>query len=346
MPTAHAYIIDGPQGAFHKGTITRREPGPTEVLFDIKFAGICHSDIHTARQEWGPTIYPLVPGHEIAGIVAQVGSQVTKFKVGDRVGVGCFVDSCGHCEQCETGHEQWCDHAIYTYNDTGRDGRPTEGGYSSAITVEQDYICHIPDAISLEQAAPLLCAGITTYSPLRRWGAGVGKQVAIVGFGGLGHVGVKIAHAMGAEVSVISQTMAKQADGAAFGASHYYAASEPGTLKSLEQHFDIILSTISAGTDLTPYVKCLKIGGVFVNVGLPEYASQIELGELCFGNRVLAGSQIGGIAETQEMLDFCAAHGVVPQIEIIGGEDIDSAYDKVVNSAVRYRYVIDTATFA
>ncbi|MCL2464974.1 MAG: NAD(P)-dependent alcohol dehydrogenase [Micrococcales bacterium] len=346
MPTASAYIIDSPTGAFHPGTITRREPGPTEVLFDIKFAGICHSDIHTARAEWGPTIYPLVPGHEIAGIVREVGSGVTKFKVGDRVGVGCFVDSCGHCEQCDADHEQWCPHAIYTYNDRGRDGLPTNGGYSTAITVEQNYICRIPDAIPLEQAAPLLCAGITTYSPLMRWGAGPGKQVAILGLGGLGHVGVKIAHALGAEVSVISQTMSKEADGLAFGASHYYAAGVPGTLESLEQHFDIMLSTIAASTDLTPYVKCLKVGGVFVDVGLPEHKSEIELSELCFGNRILAGSQIGGIAQTQEMLDFCAAHQVVPQIEIISGADINAAYDKVVSSAVRYRYVIDTATIA
>jgi len=345
MPAARAYIIDSSTGSFHPGTIERRAPGPTEVLFDILYAGICHSDIHTARAEWGPTIYPLVPGHEIAGVVKQVGSAVTKFAVGDRVGVGCFVDSCGHCEQCDTHHEQWCPDAIYTYNDTGRDGVPTAGGYSTAITVEQNYICHVPDAVALEHAAPLMCAGITTYSPLKKWGAGPGKKVAIVGMGGLGHVGVKIAHAMGADVSVISQTMAKKADGLAFGASEYYAASEPGTLESLKKHFDLMICTVASSADLTPYIECLAIGGVFVNVGLPEFASKIDVGSLCYGNRIMAGSQIGGIAETQEMLDFCAAHDVAPQIEIIGGDDIDSAYDRVVSSAVRYRYVIDTASF-
>jgi len=345
MPNVNAYMIDSATSTFHKGVVTRREPGPTEVLIDIKFAGICHSDIHTARGEWGPATYPLVPGHEIAGIVTQIGSGVTKFTVGDRVGVGCFIDSCGDCAQCDLDREMFCDEAIFTYNDTGRDGLPTIGGYSKAITVEQDYVCRIANALPLDQAAPLLCAGITLYSPLRRWGAGEGKQVAIVGLGGLGHVGVKLAHAMGAEVSVISQTMAKEADGLAFGASHYYAISEPGVLKSLRRRFDLIISTVSTATDLTPYIACLTMGGVFVNVGLPEHKSEVDLGRLCVGNRILAGSQIGGIAETQEMLDFCAEHGVVPQIEVISGEDINDAYDKVVNSAVRYRYVIDTATF-
>ena len=345
MTDSKAFIIDSATAAFHPGTIVRREPGPTEVLFDIKFAGICHSDIHTAREEWGPAIYPLVPGHEIAGIVRAVGSAVTKFKVGDRVGVGCFVDSCGECDQCRAGHEQFCPTAIYTYNDKGRDGLPTAGGYSTAITVEQNYICRVPDSIALEHAAPLMCAGITTYNPLKRWGAGPGKQVAILGMGGLGHVGVKIAVAMGADVSVISQTMSKEADGLSFGAKHYYAAGEPGTLESLEQTFDLVISTVSSSTNLTPYVNLLKVGGVFIDVGLPQHRSEIELGQLCFGNRILAGSQIGGIAETQEMLDFCATHGVTPQIEVISGADINDAYNKVVASQVRYRYVIDTSTF-
>ena len=345
MPTARAYTIDSPTGAFHPTTIARREPGPTEVLFDIKFAGICHSDIHTARAEWGPTIYPLVPGHEIAGIVTQVGSDVTKFKVGDRVGVGCFVDSCGACDMCEAGSEQFCPDAVYTYNSVGRDALPTAGGYSTAITVEQDYVCRIPDSIPLDAAAPLLCAGITLYSPLKRWGAGPGKQVAVVGMGGLGHMGVKIAAAMGAEVSVISQTLSKQADGLAFGAKHYYATSEPGTLEGLAKHFDLIITTVAANTDMTPLVECLRVGGVLVDVGLPQHKSEILVNSLVHGNRILAGSQIGGIAETQEMLDFCGAHGLAPQIEIIAGDDINGAYDKVVNSQVRYRYVIDTSTF-
>jgi len=348
MPNARAYAVDSPTGAFHPTTIVRREPGPTEVLFDIRYAGICHSDIHTARGEWGPTLYPLVPGHEIAGVVTKTGPDVTKFKIGDRVGVGCFVDSCGHCASCQAGTEQFCSGpggAIFTYNNLGRDGLPTAGGYSTAITVEQDYVCHIPDSIPLDAAAPLLCAGITLYSPLKRWGAGPGKRVAIVGLGGLGHMGVKIAAAMGAEVSVISQTRAKEADGLKFGATHYYATSEPGTLPSLKRHFDLLITTVAASTDLTPYVECLDTNGVMVDVGLPEHESTIMMSSLVHGNKILAGSQIGGIAETQEMLDFCGSHGIAPQIEVISGDDITGAYDKVVNSQVRYRYVIDTSTF-
>ena len=347
MPTARAYAIDSPTGRFHPTTITRRDPGPTEIVFDIAFAGICHSDIHTARSEWGPAKYPLVPGHEIAGVVTQLGENVTKFAVGDRVGVGCFVDSCGQCTWCEAGYEQFCDgpgRAIFTYNSIGRDGVPTAGGYSTCITVEQDYVCRIPDALPLDAAAPLLCAGITTYSPLKRWGAGPGKRVAIVGMGGLGHMGVQIAAAMGAEVAVISQTRSKEEDGRRFGASEYYAVSEPDTLKNLRGSFDLMVSTIAAGTDLTPYINCLKPFAAFVDVGLPEHPVTLDVGALCHGNKILAGSQIGGIAETQEMLDFCAEHGLAAQVEVISGDKIDEAYDKVVASQVRYRYVIDTST--
>ncbi|HOC12391.1 MAG TPA: NAD(P)-dependent alcohol dehydrogenase [Propionicimonas sp.] len=349
MPEATAYAIDGPTGRFARTTITRREPGPTEVLFDIVYAGICHSDIHTARGEWGRVNYPLVPGHELAGVVREVGSEVTKFAPGDRVGVGCFVDSCGECEQCRAGDEQFCDGpggAIWTYNGTGRDGLPTAGGYSTCITVEQDYICRIPDSIGLQQAAPLLCAGITLYSPLKRWGAGPGKRVAIVGMGGLGHMGVQIAAAMGAEVAVISQTRSKESDGRRFGATEYYAVSEPGTLRSLRKQFDLIVSTVSADQDLNGLINCLKTGGALVDVGLPEHPVELNLGGLVGQRRVLAGSQIGGIAETQEMLDFCAEHGLAAQVEVITGADINAAYDRVVASDVRYRFVIDTATFA
>ena len=348
MPSARAYAIDSPTGHFHPTIIERREPGPTEVVFDIKFAGICHSDIHTARSEWGPTIYPIVPGHELAGVVTQVGSSVTKYAVGDRVGVGCFVDSCGKCELCQRGQEQFCtgtEPTVWTYNCIGRDGLPTAGGYSTCITVEQDYVCRIPDAIPLEKAAPLLCAGITTYSPLKHWGAGPGKRVAILGMGGLGHMGVQIAAAMGAEVAVISQTRSKEADGRRFGASEYYALSEPDTLKKLRGSFDLMLTTVAAAKDLTPFVNCLKVGAALVDVGLPEHPVTLAVRALCAGNKILAGSQIGGIAETQEMLDFCAAHGLAAQVEVIAGDQIDEAYEKVVSSQVRYRYVIDTSTF-
>jgi alcohol dehydrogenase (NADP+) len=349
MPQAVAYAIDSPTGRFTRTVIERRDPGPTEVLFDIAFAGICHSDIHTARSEWGPAHYPLVPGHEIAGVVAKVGSEVTKFAVGDRVGVGCFVDSCGSCAACQSGEEQFCEGpggAVMTYNSIGRDGLPTNGGYSSAITVEQDYVCRIPDGIELAQAAPLLCAGITMYSPLKRWGAGPGKRVAIIGMGGLGHMGVQIAAALGAEVAVISQTRSKEADGRRLGAVEYYATSEPDTLKSLRGSFDLIVSTISGDLDLTAFLGCLKVGGTLVDVGLPEHPVELNLRPLVVGRRNLAGSMIGGIAETQEMLNFCAEHGLGAVVEVIGGEDITEAYDKVVASKVRYRYVIDTATFA
>ena len=348
MPEVLAYATDDHNAEFHRTTITRREPGPTEIYFEIKYAGICHSDIHTARAEWGPAIYPLVPGHEIVGIVTKIGDQVTKFAVGDKVGIGCFVDSCRECEQCRAGHEQFCTtkpYTIWTYNSIGRDGLPTAGGYSQAITVEQDYVIRIPDEIPFDKAAPLLCAGITLYSPLKRWGAGPGKKVAIIGMGGLGHVGVQIAAKMGAEVVVISQTMGKKDDGLRFGASDYYATSEPERLRELRGSLDLMVSTVAAVADLDAMLKLLKPGGVLVDVGLPEHASTLRLSSLTNGNKVLAGSQIGGIAETQEVLDFCAANGVVPQVEIITGEDITAAYDKVVHSQVRYRYVIDTSTF-
>jgi len=348
MPEVLAYACDDKDAHFHPTTITRREPGPTEVYFDVVYAGICHSDIHTARGEWGRVLYPLVPGHELAGVVRQVGSAVTKFAVGDHVGVGCFVDSCGECPECLRGEEQFCSGeggTVWTYNCLGRDGLPTAGGYSQGITVEQDYVCRIPDAIDLRVAAPLLCAGITLYSPLKRWGAGPGKRVAIVGMGGLGHVGVQIATALGAEVAVISQTRSKEADGRRFGAVEYHALSEPDALKGLARSFDLIVSTVSADFNLDALLACLKVGGVFVDVGLPEHPTTFRLGSLVGMNRVLAGSNIGGIPQTQEMLDFCAEHGIAPQVEVISGEDITAAYDKVVNSQVRYRYVIDTATF-
>jgi uncharacterized zinc-type alcohol dehydrogenase-like protein len=345
MSTARAYAIDSPTGSFAPTTIVRRDPGPTEVAFDIAYCGICHSDIHNARQEWGPTRYPLVPGHEIAGVVTRVGRQVTKFKIGDRVGVGCFVDSCGQCDACRNDTEQFCHDAIFTYNSIGRDGLPTAGGYSTSITVEQNYVCHIPDSIPLASAAPLLCAGITTYSPLKRWGAGPGKRVAIIGMGGLGHMGVQIAAAMGAEVAVISQTRHKEADGRRFGASEYYALEEPDTLTKLANSFDLMLSTVAAAEDMSPLLRCLKTYGTFVDVGMPASDVTLNMRALCLGNKVMAGSQIGGIAQTQEMLDFCAEHKLAAQVEVIRGDQIDEAYDNVIHSRVRYRYVIDTATF-
>lgn len=352
MPEVLAYACDDKTTQFHRTTIELPEPGPHDILIDIAYAGICHSDIHTAREEWGPARFPLTPGHEIAGIVARVGSQVTKHAVGDKVGVGCMVNSCGQCQYCTIGYEQFCvgtpgglAGTLWTYGPDA-EGNPTAGGYAQGITVSEDFACRIPDSIPFETAAPLLCAGITTYSPLKRYGAGPGKRVAVVGMGGLGHMAVQIAAAMGATTAVISHGRSKEADARRFGATEFYATSEPGTLESLAGTFDLIVCTVGADDlDYTALVRTLKPFGTFVDVGLPEHPSTIHLAALCGGNKAMAGSQIGGIPETQEMLDFCAEHGLHPQVEIISGEEITEAYDKVVGSKVRYRYVIDTATF-
>ena len=352
MITVPAYACDDTRSVFHPTTVTLRDPGEGEIYFDVAYAGICHSDIHGARGEWGPRHYPLTPGHEIAGVVSKVGPGVTSFKVGDKVGVGCMVDSCGQCEYCRADYEQFCvgtpgglPGTLWTYGEDAQ-GNPTAGGYAQGFTVKESFACHIPQSIPFETAAPLLCAGITTYSPLKRFNAGPGTRVAIVGMGGLGHMAVQIAAAMGADVSVISQTRSKEADGRRFGASHYYAMSEPDTLKDLSGTFDLIICTVSADDlDYTGLIRTLRPFGTFVDVGLPEAPPTINLGSLINGNRALAGSNIGGIAETQEMLDFCAEHGIHPQVEVISGEDITQAYNDVVASKVRYRYVIDTSTF-
>jgi uncharacterized zinc-type alcohol dehydrogenase-like protein len=332
---------------FEKAVIERRDLGPKDVLIDIAYAGICHSDIHTARGEWGATRFPLVPGHEIAGVVSAVGSAVTKFAVGDRAGVGCMVDSCRECEPCLAGEEQYCVKGnVGTYNAIGKDGRPTDGGYSEKIVVDEDFTLRIPEGISLDVAAPLLCAGVTLYSPLRRWGAGPGKKVAIVGLGGLGHMGVKLAKAMGAEVSVLSQSLKKQEDGLRLGADNYYATSDEGTFERLAGSFDLIVSTVSANVDMGAYLGLLKLDGALVNVGAPEEPLSVPAFALIGGRRSLAGSMIGGIRETQEMLNFCAEHGIGAEIEVIDADSIDEAYERVVASDVRYRFVIDASTIA
>ncbi|GAA2020089.1 NAD(P)-dependent alcohol dehydrogenase [Pseudokineococcus marinus] len=344
MLTVNARSTAGPGEPFQATTIERRDVGPAEVLIDVKYAGICHSDIHTARGEWGETLFPLVPGHEIAGVVSEVGADVTRFSVGDRVGVGCFVDSCRECENCRAGEEQYClEGETGTYNAIGKDGRPTDGGYSEKIVVDENYVMGIPEGIDLDVAAPLLCAGITLYSPLKHWGAGPGKKVAIVGLGGLGHMGVKIAKALGAEVTVLSQSLKKQEDGLRLGADHYYATGDEGTFESLAGSFDLIVSTISANVDFNAYLGLLKLDGALVQVGAPEKPLDIAAFSLIQGRKTLAGSKIGGIRQTQEMLDFCAEHGIGAEVEVIGGDQIDEAYERVVASDVRYRFVIDTA---
>lgn len=316
-------------------------------MIKILYSGICHSDIHQARQEWGRAIFPMVPGHEIAGLVTEVGSAVTKYQVGDRVGVGCMVDSCRECENCRSGQEQYClGGNVMTYNGIDKDGEPTLGGYSQSIVVDERFVCKIPDAIALEAAAPLLCAGITLYSPLKHWNAGPGKRVAIVGMGGLGHMGVQIAAAMGAEVVVLSQTTAKEADGRRFGASDYYATSDPETFKTLRGHFDLIVNTVAANLPVDKYLSLLRLDGAMVNVGIPTEPDTYRTFSLSLMRRTLSGSNIGGMPETQEMLDFCGAHGIGAQIELIGVDEVDEAFERVINSDVRYRFVIDTSTFA
>ncbi|HEY6762907.1 MAG TPA: NAD(P)-dependent alcohol dehydrogenase [Baekduia sp.] len=330
---------------FEATTIERRALGDTDVAIDIRFCGICHSDIHQVEGDWGRKLFPMVPGHEIAGVVTAVGAGVTRHAAGDRVGVGCFVDSCGACEWCVAGDEQFCVKGVVpTYNGVGYDGAPTLGGYSGHIVVDERFVVRIPDGLELDVAAPLLCAGITMYNPLTRWGAGPGRQVAIVGMGGLGHVGVQIAAALGAEVTVLSQTLSKEADGRRFGATDYFATSDDATFKALRNRFDLIVNTVSANLPVDRYLAMLKPRGAMVSVGLPVQPETFHPGSLIGRDRVLGGSNVGGLALTQEMLDFCAAHDIAPAIELISAGDVDTAYQRVVTSDVRYRFVIDVST--
>jgi uncharacterized zinc-type alcohol dehydrogenase-like protein len=345
MSTVAAYAAPAPKAPLERTTIERRAVGAHDVLIDIKYAGICHSDIHQVNEGWGEGIFPMVPGHEIAGVVVEVGSAVTRHAVGDRVGVGCMVDSCRECDNCLRGQEQYCTNGnTMTYNGIGRDGEVTYGGYSKQIVVDENYVVRIPDGLPLDVAAPLLCAGITLYSPLRHWGVGPGKKVAIVGLGGLGHMGVKLAVALGAEVTVLSQSLRKKDDGLKLGAHDYRATSDPATFSELAGAFDVIVSTVSAPLDFGAYLGLLKTDGALVNVGAPEEPVSINLFRLLGGRKTLAGSMIGGIAETQEMLDFCAEHNIGAEIELITAEQVNTAYDRVLSSDVRYRFVIDTAT--
>ncbi|MFG3029099.1 NAD(P)-dependent alcohol dehydrogenase [Streptomyces sp. NPDC048253] len=347
MLTVNAYAATGATEPLAPTTIERRDVGPHDVLIEIKYCGICHSDIHHARSEWGQQTYPIVPGHEIAGIVTEVGDQVTKHAVGDRVGVGCMVNSCRGCEPCWKGEEQYCLKGnTLTYGSIDRDGTLTQGGYSTHVVVNDDFVVNIPEGIDLDEAAPLLCAGITTYSPLRRFGAGPGKKVAVVGLGGLGHMAVKLAHAMGAEVTVLSQSLKKMDDGLRLGADHYHATSDPATFEQLAGTFDLIVNTVSAKLDLDAYLGLLAVNGTMVNVGAPAEPLSLNVFSLIMQGRSYAGSLIGGIPATQEMLDFCAEHGIGSEIEVIPADKINEAYERVLASDVRYRFVIDTSTLA
>lgn len=350
--TVKALQKTGPDQPYRVVEIERRDPRETDVVIDIKAAGICHSDIHTIRNEWGEAHFPLTVGHEIAGVVSAVGSAVTDWKVGDRVGVGCLVNSCGECEQCLAGFENNClNGSVGTYNAKDVDGTITQGGYAQKVTVEQRFVCRIPDALSFEQAAPLLCAGITTYSPLARWGAaekradGSAKKVAVLGMGGLGHMGVKIAAAMGAEVTVLSRSLKKEQLAMDLGAVRVLATTEDDFFTAHRGEFDLILNTISADIDVDAYLRLLTPRGVMAVVGLPPAAQSLSFGSIIGGGKVLAGSNIGGIPETQEMLDFCAEHGFGAEVEVVSVDEVDAAYDRVVAGEVFFRAVIDTATF-
>ena len=351
MSKTPAYAALGATTPLVPFAIERREPGPREVLIDILYCGVCHSDIHQARDGWGGSVFPMVPGHEIVGRVSRVGSEVAAFKIGDAVGVGCFVDSCRTCPSCEAGEQQYCNFGMTgTYNSFERDPgdrrrqdrtRPTYGGYSTQITVDAGYVLRIPDSIPLDRAAPLLCAGITTYSPLKHFGVKAGDRVAVVGLGGLGHMAVKLAAAMGAHVTVLSTSESKRADALALGARDFAATRDGEVFKALAGRFDYILDTVSAEHDYNAYLNLLKLDGTMVLLGLPEAPEPVAAGVLIRKRRRLAGSMIGGIAETQEMLDFCAEHGVASDIELIRMDQINEAYERMLKSDVRYRFVID-----
>jgi alcohol dehydrogenase (NADP+) len=341
----NAYAAPSPGAPLAPTTIERREVGPDDVLIAIEYAGICHSDIHTVRGDWGRQPYPVVPGHEIVGTVTEVGADVTRLQVGDRVGVGCMVNSCRECANCRNGDEQYClTGMVPTYAGTDRDGTTTQGGYSTHVVVDADFVLSVPAGLDAAAAAPLLCAGITTYAPLRHWGAGPGKKVAVVGLGGLGHMAVKIAHALRADVTVLSQSLKKQEDGIRLGADHYFATSDPSTFDELAGRFDLIVNTVSAEIDLDAYLGLLAVDGTLVNVGAPGEPLSVSVFSLITARRSFAGSMIGGIGLTQEMLDFCAEHGIGADVEVIAADQVNEAYERVLASDVRYRFVIDAAT--
>ena len=344
MLQTKGYAVQSAESEFETFDFERREVGENDILIEIQFCGVCHSDIHQARNEWGNSIFPMVPGHEIVGRVGKVGANVTKFKEGDYAGVGCFVDSCGACENCENDVEQFCQvHCSQTYNSTEMDEKTsTYGGYSNRIVVKEDYALKISDSENLAAIAPLLCAGITTYSPLSRFKVGAGQQVGIVGLGGLGHMGVKFAAAMGAEVTVFSTSPSKEADAKKLGAHHFVVTKDAENMKPLRGKFDFILDCVSADHDLNSYLNLLKYEGAMVLVGAPERPLPVHAFSLIPNNRTLAGSGIGGIKETQEMLDFCTEKGITSDVEIINIQDIETAYERTIKGDVRYRFVIDT----
>ena len=325
----------------------RRALRESDIALDITYTGICHSDIHQAREEWGPAIFPMVPGHEIVGIVSEIGSAVAKHSIGDRVGVGVYIDSCRTCENCVAGQQQYCLNGMTgTYNGLERDGVTVAlGGYSNKFVINEDYALKIPDSLDMAAVAPLLCAGITLYSPLRHWKAGPGSKVGVIGLGGLGHMGVKFAAAMGAEVTVFSHSASKEADARRMGATHFVVTKDPAALEPLKDSFDLILNTVSAKLDINQYLGLLKLHGTLVIIGLPGEPYSVAADSLLTLRRSLAGSMIGGIPEIQEMLDFCAEKNIVSDVEVVKADYINEAYERTVASDVKYRFVIDASTF-
>lgn len=346
MTTAKAYAAQSPESPLAPWSFERRDVGPHDVRFDIDYCGVCHSDLHQIRDEWGGSIYPMVPGHELVGRVTEVGNHVTKFKVGDLVGVGCLVDSCRQCESCEHGLEQYCEKgASQTYNSYEQDHKTTTyGGYSNTIVVSERFVLSLPDNLPLDGVAPLLCAGITTYSPLRHWKVGKGHKVAVLGLGGLGHMGVKFAVAFGADVTVLSTSPDKEADARRLGAHHFIVSKDEAQMQAAARSFDFILDTVSAKHDYNAYLHLLKTDGTMICVGAPPTPADIAVFSLIPNRRSLAGSMIGGLPETQEMLDFCGDHNIVSDVEVIDIKDIEASYKRMLAGDVRYRFVIDMKT--
>ena len=345
LPTK-AYAAAAAHAPLTPFSFERREVGPHDVLIDIKFCGVCHSDLHQVRDEWGGAQFPMVPGHEIVGIIREVGAQVTKFRAGQAAGVGCLVDSCRTCGSCKEDLEQYCENgSTGTYGSPDKkNGGVTMGGYSGQMVVDENFVLRIADGQPLERVAPLLCAGITTYSPLRQWNVQPGQKVGVVGLGGLGHMAVKLAAAMGAEVTVLSTSPGKEADAKKLGAHRFVVTKDAAALKEVRSYFDLILNTVSAPIDLNQYLNLLRRDGTMVLLGVPPEAPQIQVFSLIGGRRRLAGSLIGGIAETQEMLDFCAEHGILSDVEVIPMADINEAFERMLKGDVKYRFSIDMAT--
>jgi len=341
------YAVKSAKAPLENYSFERRELREKDVQLEILYAGICHSDIHQAREEWGPAIFPMVPGHEIVGKVTAVAAGVSKFKVGDLIGVGVFVDSCRECDSCKAGLEQYCIEGMTgTYNTYERDGKTVAmGGYSDSFVIDEDYAVHVPANLDLTGVAPLMCAGITLYSPLKNWKAGPGKKVGVIGLGGLGHMGVKFAVALGADVTVFSHSPAKESDAKSMGAHHFISTKDVDNLKKLEKQYDLLLNTVSADIDLEPYLQMLKLDGTLVVIGLPGKPYAINAGTLLGQRRSLSGSMIGGIAQLQEMLNFCGEKSIVSDVEVIKADYINTAYDRTVASDVKYRFVIDAKTF-